>query len=172
MPAANYTIRPIEARDNAQVAAIIRRVMPEFGCVGEGFSIQDPEVDSMFEAFQAPQRAFFVLADAAGQLFGCGGYAPLAGEQHPQICELQKMYFLPQVRGLGQGWALLQQCIQGATQDGYTQMYLETVSRMEAAAKLYRRAGFEPIPAAMGATGHTGCDRFMIRSLLHSSQTV
>lgn len=172
MPTADYTIRPIEARDNLQVAAIIRHVMPEFGCVGEGFSIQDPEVDTMFEAFQAPQRAFFVLADTAGQLFGCGGYAPLAGGQYPQVCELQKMYFLPQVRGLGLGWALLQRCIQGATQDGYAQMYLETVSRMEAAAKLYQRAGFEPIDHAMGATGHTGCDRFMIRTLPNPRQTV
>lgn len=169
MPPAVYTIRSIEAADNAQVAAIIRRVMPEFGCVGEGFSILDPEVDTMYQAFQAPQRAFYLVANPAGELFGCGGYAPLAGGQHPHVCELQKMYFLPALRGLGLGWALLQKCIQAATTDGYTQMYLETVSRMEAAAKLYRRAGFEPIPSSMGATGHSGCDRFMIRSLLHPS---
>lgn len=165
MPTAAYAIRPIESTDNAAVAAIIRQVMPEFGCVGEGFSIQDPEVDTMFEAFQAPQRAFFVVANSDGALLGCGGYAPLAGGKHPHVCELQKMYFLPSLRGLGLGWDMLQKCIRAAAADGYTQMYLETVSGMEAAAKLYRRASFEPLPSAMGATGHSGCDRFMIRSL-------
>ncbi len=160
-----YNICPIAAADNAAVAAIIREVMPEFGCVGEGFSIQDPEVDAMFEAFQAPKRAFYVVSDTMGQLFGCGGYAPLAGGEHPAVCELQKMYFLPSIRGLGLGKALLEKCMHAALQDGYKQMYLETVSQMQAAGKLYRKLGFEPIPRPMGATGHGGCDVFMLRSL-------
>jgi hypothetical protein len=37
----NYLIRPIEPRDDAAVAAIIRAVMPEFGAVGDGFAIND-----------------------------------------------------------------------------------------------------------------------------------
>ena len=36
---APWTLRPIEARDDAAIAAIIRSVMPEFGAGGEGFAI-------------------------------------------------------------------------------------------------------------------------------------
>jgi len=40
-------IRPIETRDDAAIAAVIRTVMPEFGATGCGFAINDPEVDWM-----------------------------------------------------------------------------------------------------------------------------
>jgi putative acetyltransferase len=46
-PPAAFRIRPIEARDDATIAAIIRRVMPECGANGCGFAISDPEVDWM-----------------------------------------------------------------------------------------------------------------------------
>lgn len=162
-----YHIRPIQAGDNARVAEIIRTVMPEFGCVGEGYSIEDPEVDQMYQAFQAAGRAFYVVAhDSSGEIFGCGGYAPLAGNEHPDTCELQKMYFFPELRGHGLGRQLLERCMDAARRDGYAKMYLETVCRMEAAGKLYRKMGFTIIPAQLGATGHSGCDTFMMRSLL------
>ncbi len=48
-----YKIRPIRPEDNPAVAQIIRQVMTEFGAVGCGFSIEDDEVDSMFEAYPA-----------------------------------------------------------------------------------------------------------------------
>ena len=59
-------LRPIAPRDDAAVAAVIRTVMPEFGCVGEGFSILDPEVDAMSAAYAAPRSGFFVVEDDAG----------------------------------------------------------------------------------------------------------
>ena len=43
-------IRPIEPRDDARIAEIIRTVMPEFGACGSGFAINDPEVDWMTRA--------------------------------------------------------------------------------------------------------------------------
>lgn len=50
----DFLIRPIETRDNAAVAAIIRTVMPEFGADGPGFAIHDAEVDTMYEAYARP----------------------------------------------------------------------------------------------------------------------
>ena len=41
--------------DNAAVATVIRTVMPEFGACGEGFAINDPEVDYMHRAYAAPR---------------------------------------------------------------------------------------------------------------------
>ena len=46
----NASIRPIAPTDDAAMAAIIRAVMPEFGASGDGFAINDPEVDWMSRA--------------------------------------------------------------------------------------------------------------------------
>jgi len=47
-------IRPALRTDNPAVAGIIRDVMTEFGAVGRDYSISDPEVEAMFEAYPAP----------------------------------------------------------------------------------------------------------------------
>ena len=151
-------IRPISAADNARVASIIRQVMTEFGCVGSGFSIEDPEVDEMYSAYAGPGAAFFVI-EQQGQVMGCGGFAALEGGA-ADTCELKKMYFLSELRGLGMGRQLLDRCIEAARACGYRKMYLETVARMTAANHLYRKRGFQLLGGAQGATGHTGCDAF------------
>ena len=154
----DFTIRPIEARDDAVVAAIIRTVMPEFGATGDGFAINDPEVDWMSRAYAAPRCAYFVV-ERDGVVMGGGGVAPLEGGD-PGTCELRKMYFLPALRGSGAGTALMQRCLAAARGFGFTQCYLETLCGMKAAQKLYERSGFTRIPGALGATGHGGCDTF------------
>lgn len=161
-----YTIRPITFADNTAVATIIRTVMPEFDCVGEGYSIEDPEVDQMYQKFSQPGHRFFVIVEnATKKVCGCGGFAPLAGNSHPTVCELQKMYFLTPLRGKGLGKQLLELCIQEAQLAGYQKMYLETVARMVAAGRLYQKMGFTKLDKQMGATGHSGCDSFMIRDI-------
>lgn len=151
-------LRPIVAADNAVVARIIRQVMTEFACVGPGFSIEDPEVDAMYEAYQGARAAFYVV-EQAGQVLGCGGFATLAGNAG-DTCELQKMYFLPELRGQGMGARLIDHCIAAARQAGFQRMYLETVGRMHAANALYQSRGFTPLPGQEGCTGHGGCDTF------------
>ncbi|NJB84528.1 putative acetyltransferase [Lewinella marina] len=155
-------LRPITPADNPIVARIVRTVMPEFNCVGEGFSINDPELADMYAAYSAPRSAYYMLTQD-GRPVGVGGYAPLAGGDGT-VCELRKMYLLPESRGLGGGRMLLEKCLQAAEADGYERMYLETVRAMTAAVRLYASYGFTPLAAPLGNTGHSGCDRFMIRS--------
>lgn len=152
-------LRPIEPRDDAAVAAIIRQVMPEFGANGPGFAIQDAEVNGMSEAYSRPGRAYWVVEDERGRVVGGGGIAPLEGDA-PGVCELRKMYFLPEARGRGVGERLLRQSLAFARETGYRTCYLETLARMEQAQKLYRRLGFQPLCSPMGATGHFSCDRW------------
>ena len=151
-------IRPITLQDNAQVARIIRQVMTEFSCVGSGFSIEDPEVDDMYHAYQGPKAAFYVI-EYEGEEKGCGGFAPLAGGAS-DTCELKKMYFLEALRGHGMGSQLVDHCLAEARRRGFRKMYLETVERMTAANHLYRKKGFQLLSGAQGATGHSGCDSF------------
>jgi len=158
-----FLIRPIEARDDAAVAAVIRTVMPEFGADGPGFAIHDPEVDRMSAAYARPRCSYFVI-EAGGRVIGGAGVAPLEGGE-ADVCELRKMYFLPEARGIGAGAAMMQRCLDAARAHGFRRCYLETLTGMDAAQALYRRSGFAPICAPMGGTGHHGCDRWFIRDL-------
>ncbi len=163
MTDAAIAIRPIEAADDATVAAIIRTVMPEFGAVGSGFAINDPEVDWMSRAYSQPRCAYFVV-EQDGVVVGGAGVAPLTGGD-ADTCELRKMYFLPQARGRGAGAAMMQRCLQAARDFGFKQCYLETLGGMDAAMKLYERSGFRRIDAPMGDTGHGSCNTFYLRAL-------
>ena len=163
MKPAEYTIRPIEARDDAAMASIIRSVMPEFGACGSGFAINDREVDWMHRAYSAPRSAYFVV-EVGGQVVGGGGVAPLEGGD-ADTCELRKMYFLPRARGLGAGAAVMEASLERARAFGFARCYLETLTGMDAAMRLYERSGFRRIDAPLGATGHGGCDIWYLRDL-------
>jgi putative acetyltransferase len=158
-----YTIRPIAPADDAAMARVIRTVMPEFGAVGSGFAINDPEVDWMSRAYSEPRCSYFVV-EREGAVVGGAGVAPLV-DGEPDVCELRKMYFLPELRGMGAGAAMMRLCLDAARQHGFKRCYLETLRGMDAAMKLYERTGFRRIPGPMGATGHGGCNAFYLLDL-------
>lgn len=158
------TFRPIHSHDDLAVAAIIRTVMPQFGADGPGFAIHDPEVDGMCAAYSAPGAAYFVVEAEDGRILGGGGIARLEGGE-PGVCELRKMYFLDEARGCGMGEKLLLHCLSVARGLGYNTCYLETLSGMDAAMRLYEKVGFKKLCAPLGATGHGGCDRWYAREL-------
>jgi len=160
---ANASIRPISSADDAAMAAIIRAVMPEFGATGDGFAINDPEVDWMSRAYSEPRHAYFVL-ERDGRVLGGAGIAPLVGGD-AGTCELRKMYFLPEARGSGAGATMMSRCLDAAREAGFAQCYLETLCGMDAAMRLYERSGFRRIDGPMGATGHGGCNAFYLRAL-------
>ena len=159
----NTSIRPINPDDDAAMAAIIRTVMPEFGATGCGFAISDPEVDWMSRAYAEPRHAYFVV-ERDGRVIGGAGVAPLAGDDG-DTCELRKMYFLPEARGIGAGAAMMAMCLDAARRFGFRQCYLETLTGMDAAMRLYERSGFCRIDGPMGATGHGGCNTFYLLDL-------
>jgi putative acetyltransferase len=159
----NWSIRPIRADDDAAMAAVIRTVMPEFGACGSGFAINDPEVDWMSRAYSAPRSAYFVV-ERDGRVLGGGGVAPLEGGD-AGTCELRKMYFLPEARGLGAGAAMMARCLDAARGFGFERCYLETLTGMDAAMRLYERSGFRRIDGPVGATGHGGCNTFYMLDL-------
>jgi putative acetyltransferase len=159
----DFLIRPIEARDNIAVANIIRTVMPEFGADGPGFAIHDAEVDDMQTSYSRERSAYFVV-ERNGIVIGGGGVAPLEGGD-ADVCELRKMYFLPEARGIGAGTSMMQRCLEAARGFDFKRCYLETLTGMDAAQALYRKHGFTMLDAPMGGTGHFSCDQFYILKL-------
>ena len=156
-------LRKISVNDNEAIAKIIREVLVELGVPKVGTAYADPELDTMFSTYQKARSTYFVI-EVDGQLLGGGGIAPLAGGPE-EICELQKMYFLPQARGMGWGEKLIDTCLGFAKEKGFTQCYLETMPYMKAAQKLYKKKAFDYIDGPMGATGHTSCNVWMTKTL-------
>lgn len=160
-----FVLRPIRAADDGSMAAIIRTVMTEHGCTGEGFAIHDAEVQAMSRAYAGPDACYFVV-EHGGEVLGGAGFARLQGTTPAQAtCELRKMYFLAAARGIGAGRVMLDTLLAEMRRCGYRRCYLETTSWMHAARALYERAGFAPLEAPLGATGHHACDRFFAREL-------
>lgn len=156
-------MRKIEASDNKEVRHLIEAVMAEYNCVGEGYSINDPELKNMFDSYNHP-KALFIVITHQNKILGCGGFAPLKGGDE-NICELRKMYFRNQLRGLGLGRKLLEFFISEAKKVGYSKMYLETVERMISANRLYLKNGFSPLCSNEGQTGHSSCDSYYMKEL-------
>ncbi|MDD4644867.1 MAG: GNAT family N-acetyltransferase [Bacteroidales bacterium] len=162
-----FLIRPICRDDNAAIRDIILETLIEHGAVGGGFASGDQDTQHMYEAFLREGRVYYVIektgSDAPHLILGGAGIAPLPGE--PGTCELVKMYFRPEIRGLGLGKKLLSICLEEAAKAGYSQIYLETLEQMQAARGLYEHLGFKRITCHMGSTGHYACDVFYLRKL-------
>lgn len=153
-----YEIRKIQKRDNPQVARLIREVLTEYQAIGEGYSIDDPEVSDM-HAYYHDKLSCYRVITADNRVVGGAGIGPLAGAGK-SVCELRKMFFLPELRGFGMGRRLLLQLLDEARDRGYKKCYLETLDRMWQANELYRKCGFELLAHPLGNTGHNASDRW------------
>jgi len=157
-------IRLIEAKDNATVKSLVQTTLAEFGLFGEGYAGVDPELNDMYAAYSDELSAYYVV-EVSGEICGVAGYAPLAGCVRGTIAELRKMYLLPKLRGQGVGQQLIELCLSEATDCAYSAMYLETVTEMQAAQKLYVKNGFKYLEDRIGDTGHNQCGVCMMRPL-------
>jgi putative acetyltransferase len=157
------TIRPIQKNDNEQIAFVIRSVLLEHNVPKVGTAYADASLDCMFETYSVPRSCYFVVENE-GNIIGGAGISQLENES-ATICELQKMYFLQEGRGVGVGSEMMQQCLAFAQSVGFEKCYLETMPYMHAAQKLYLKFGFHYIDAPMGCTGHTSCPVWMLKEL-------
>ncbi|WGF92592.1 GNAT family N-acetyltransferase [Aequorivita marisscotiae] len=156
-------IRLIEKQDNLQIAKVIRSVLIDFNVPKVGTAYADEALDCMFETYQKPKAAYFVIEEN-NTIIGGAGIAKLDNYEG-NFCELQKMYFLPVARGKGLGAQMMEFCLAKAREFGYEKIYLETMEYMSHAQKLYKQAGFSYIEGALGDTGHYSCPVHMIKTL-------
>lgn len=103
------------------------------------------------------------MVEYEGEVVGGGGIAPLTGSES-DICELQKMYFLPAIRGKGLAKTGLNGNGAGA-RNGFQTLLSGNDRFLKEAIALYEHLGFEHIDYALGCTGHVDCEVRMLRKL-------
>ncbi len=159
----SYIIREIQQKDNQSIAKIVRDVLMELGAPKVGTAYADVNLDTLFETYQNSKSIYFVI-ECNNKVIGGAGIGPIENDLE-SICELQKMYLLPEARGLGLAKKLIDKCLQSAVDFNFEQCYLETMVYMKDAQKLYTKVGFEYLKSPMGNTGHTSCPVWMLKDL-------
>ena len=88
-----------------------------------------------------PGGTFLVGFDATGRAVCCGGVKRL----QDGVCEIKRMYVVPQDRGRGVARELLGRLEDAARGLGYDVARLDTGPRQPSSERMYREAGYRPI---------------------------
>lgn len=156
-------IRTIQAADNGGIEAIIRQCLIEFGGNRAGLAWEDESLSRLSDYYGRKGRAYWVAFDSNGNMLGGCGIAEF-GSPREGICELQKMYLIPEARGTGLAADLLQTALRFAKRH-YKACYLETLQNMRAANRFYAKHGFRALEAPLAGSDHFACDAWYILDL-------
>lgn len=157
-------IRPIEPKDNTALATIIRTALEEFNANKPGTVYFDATTDDLYNLFQSQEKAQYFVAEYNGEILGGAGIYPTEGLPEG-MCELVKMYLKKSARGKGLGKFLIDKCLQTAKQEGFSQVYIETMPELSKAVSVYEKFGFTYLTAPKGNSGHSGCTIWMLKNL-------
>ena len=146
-----YKIREIKEKDNKEVENVIRTCLIEFGANHEGTAWADPNLGRFSEIYNTDGNKYWVAENEEGKIVGGVGIGKLDGVE--DVCELQKMYCLPETRGTGVSHKLMDIALEYAS-EYYSRCYLETLENMVAAQKFYEKYGFERIYEPLVKTDH------------------
>jgi putative acetyltransferase len=157
-------IRPISASDNPFIAVIIRNALEEFGANKPGTVYFDASTDNLFNLFTSHKGSAYFIAEENGLILGGAGIFPTEGLPEG-TCELVKMYLSKDARGKGLGQKMISFSMQWAKENGYQQVYLETMPELKKAVHVYEQFGFHYLNEPMGNSGHCGCDIWMMKTI-------
>lgn len=158
-----YKIREIEEKDNKEIEAVIRACLIEFGANHEGTAWTDQNLGGFSEIYNTEGNKYWVAVDENSKIVGGVGIGKLDGID--DVCELQKMYCLPNARGTGLSHELMNIALEYAKKY-YSRCYLETLENMVAAQKFYEKYGFERIYEPLVKTEHFACDVRYIKNIV------
>jgi putative acetyltransferase len=136
---AELFIREANNDDCAGVISLVASVLAEFQLPFFPDS-KDADLADIEGMYIQRGGLFEVIQDKSGRLLGAYGLFPL----NDMTCELRKMYFLREIRGIGLGREVLERAADHARRLGFKIIVLETISVLDRAIELYRRFGFVP----------------------------
>jgi putative acetyltransferase len=136
----DFIIRNWQEKDRIFAAKVISSVLSEYGLPWQP-EAADKDVLNIQEYYLKTGGEFWVI-EQEYQIVGTAAYYPI--NRGEKAVEIRKMYLLPKVRGLGLGKYLLQQLETVIALRGFEQIWIETVSILTEAVKLYESNGYLP----------------------------
>lgn len=156
-------IRLITEKDNLQLCQLIRQILEQENLALPGTAYYDESLTNLSAYYQKDENtAYFVVTDETEKVYGGAGI----GHFSEGICELQKLYLLPELRG--QGWAKkLMDTVLSFAQNHYEQIYLESHTNLSRALELYKKYGFTSLSAPLSGSEHSLMNVWMLKKLPH-----
>ncbi|NJR47853.1 MAG: GNAT family N-acetyltransferase [Hyellaceae cyanobacterium CSU_1_1] len=136
----NFTIRDWRKEDRQTAAEVIKTVLEEYGLPWQP-ELADRDVIEVEDAYLNAGGEFWVVEQDT-VIVGTAAYQPIARGKN--AVEIRKMYLLPEIRSKGLGKYLLLELEKAITIQNYQEIWLETVTILKEAVKLYERNGYEP----------------------------
>lgn len=156
-------IREIEEKDNQTMEQIIKRSLESFNLNIPGTAYFDPQLSSLAQFYKQQSNAkYWVAVNEQDEVVGGVGIAPFG--QKTGICELQKLYIIPEAQGMGLSKELMKVALDFA-EEHYTHCYLETLKKLQAANLLYTKLGFQQFERALDGSEHNAMDAWYIKEL-------
>ncbi|GAB4073717.1 GNAT family N-acetyltransferase [Barrientosiimonas marina] len=156
-------IREIETKDNQALERIIRRCLEDAGLDIPGTAYFDPQLGHLAQFYQEYTAAkYWVAVTDKNEVAGGAGIAPYA--QESDVGELQKLYIAPEFQGRGLSKQLMTTVLDFARQH-YTYCYLETSTKLQVAASLYHKFGFQELDEPLDGSEHGAMDAWYIKTL-------
>jgi GNAT superfamily N-acetyltransferase len=136
-------VEALTAQQIEQVRNLFREYRSELPlplCFGEF----DEELRHLPGSYRQPGGRL-LLATVAGQPVGCVGLSPYPAAN---TCEMRRLFVRPSFRGARLGYSLADRIMQTGRNLGYLYLRVDThPPTMAAAVDLYRKLGFQAIPA-------------------------
>jgi GNAT superfamily N-acetyltransferase len=111
--------------------------------VAEGWGPTTPDrTSTVTPSEMVPPDGAYVVVREGGRAVAGGGVRRLGDD----VCEIKRMFVVPEARGRGHGRRLLEALERAAAELGYRRVRLDTASSMTTAMAMYRAAGYRPIP--------------------------
>ena len=135
-----FIIRDWQPEDRHAAAEVIKTVLEEYGLPWQPESADRDAIEVESAYLEAGGEFWIVEQDST--IVGTAAYQPIA--RGHRAVEIRKMYLLPRIRGKGLGKYLLTRLEHAIAVKDYQEIWLETVSILKEAVKLYELNGYQP----------------------------
>jgi DNA-binding MarR family transcriptional regulator/GNAT superfamily N-acetyltransferase len=134
----SYMLRPPQAGDLGWIVHRQGAIYAEEWGYNEEFEALTAEIVAAFVRHLRPAKERCWIAEKDGQIVG----SVFLVRKSNTVARLRLLFVEPSARGHGIGSRLIDECVRFARQAGYRKIMLWTQSELQAARRLYKRAGF------------------------------